>query len=94
MSEAANRASASEPVPPQHHRPPILTIGDTVWKQATAEKAAVLFDAAQYFGVLRDAMQRARHSIFIVGWDIDSRTRLVGPSGAATDGLVTFIIQQ
>lgn len=86
MFEAANGADFPEPVPPKHKRSPLLTIGDTVWKQATAEHATVLFDAARYFGILRDAMRRARHSIFIVGWDIDSRTRLVGPSGAASDG--------
>ena len=34
---------------------------------------------------MRAAMLQARHSITIVGWDIDSRTRLVGPHGEADD---------
>ena len=35
---------------------------------------------------MRESFIKARHSIFIVGWDIDSRTRLVGESGEADDG--------
>lgn len=37
-------------------------------------------------------MQRAQHSIFIVGWDIDSRMRLVGESGKAEDGLPDTLV--
>ena len=38
-------------------------------------------------------MQRAQRSIFIVGWDIDSRTRLVGESCEADDGLPVPLVQ-
>ncbi|MGE0118364.1 MAG: VTT domain-containing protein [Dongiaceae bacterium] len=48
---------------------------------------AVLVDAAAYFAALRRAMRKARHVIYIVGWDINSRTRLVGESGEPDDGL-------
>ncbi len=41
----------------------------------------MLVDADAYFRAARDAMRAARHSIFILSWDIDSRVRLV-PSGA------------
>lgn len=80
MPEAANI-----PIPQRDQVDELLTVGETAWKRATADHATVLFDAANYFGVLRDAMLAARHSIFIVGWDIDSRTRLVGPDGNAAD---------
>ncbi len=33
------------------------------------------------------AMLNAEDSILIVGWDLDSRVRLVGPSGMCDDGL-------
>ena len=46
----------------------------------------MLIDAASYFGALRQALLNARSSVFIVGWDLDSRTRLVGESGRADDG--------
>ncbi|MBE9604002.1 VTT domain-containing protein [Acetobacteraceae bacterium H6797] len=58
-----------------------------VWRVTKASRAALLFDGAGYFGALREAMRNARNSILIVGWDIDSRTRLVGESGQAEDGL-------
>src|SRR5205085_10538300 len=38
------------------------------------------------FGAVPEALINARHSVFIVGWDIHSRTRLVGDSGRADDG--------
>lgn len=69
--------------PPEHDpQHVILKPGETVWRIAHADRAAVLVDAAAYFGALRSAMAQARHSIVIVGWDIDSRTPLVGPDGA------------
>jgi phospholipase D1/2 len=51
-----------------------------------ADRAAVLIDAGRYFGAVREALLNARASVFIVGWDIDSRTRLVGEDGRADDG--------
>ena len=36
---------------------------------------------------MRQALLTAQRSVFIAGWDIDSRTRLVGPSGKAEDDL-------
>ncbi len=52
----------------------------------TATRATVIRDAAPYYGALREAMLKAERQIVIVGWDIDSRTPLVGPTGAAPDG--------
>ncbi|QIO34010.1 VTT domain-containing protein [Bradyrhizobium sp. 1(2017)] len=48
---------------------------------------AVLNDAAAYFAALREALLEAQDLVYIVGWDIHSRTRLVGASGQADDGL-------
>ncbi|MXP63846.1 phospholipase [Roseomonas sp. M0104] len=67
--------------------PRLLRPGDNVWRLERASRAKVLMDAADYFGTLREAMKKARRSILIAGWDIDSRTPLVGPSGEASDGL-------
>lgn len=41
----------------------------------------MLVDAAIYFRILREAILQARHSVYILSWDIDSRIRLV-PEGA------------
>ena len=65
----------------------IFKPGRNVWRVEHARRAAVLIDAAATFRAMREAMAEARHSIFILGWDIDSRTRLVGEDGKADDGL-------
>ncbi|MBH5397153.1 VTT domain-containing protein [Bradyrhizobium sp. CNPSo 4010] len=48
---------------------------------------AVLNDAAAYFAALREALLEAQDLVYIIGWDIHSKTRLVGASGRADDGL-------
>jgi phosphatidylserine/phosphatidylglycerophosphate/cardiolipin synthase-like enzyme/uncharacterized membrane protein YdjX (TVP38/TMEM64 family) len=65
----------------------ILQPSRNVWRVAPADRAAVLVDGGRYFGALREALLQARSTVFFVGWDIDSRTRLVGEDGTAGDGL-------
>jgi phospholipase D1/2 len=65
---------------------PLFAPGRNVWRVAHAKRATVLIDAAAYFEAVRAAMLEAEHCIYIVGWDVDSRTQLVGPSGVVTDG--------
>ncbi len=64
----------------------LLRKNRNVWRVERAERAAVLVDGAAYFGALRQSLLRAEHTVYIVGWDIDSRTRLVGPTCKADDG--------
>ena len=64
----------------------LLRKNKNVWRLARAPRASVLVDAAAYFGAVRESLIKARHSVHIVGWDIDSRMRLVGPSSRADDG--------
>jgi phospholipase D1/2 len=75
--------------------PSILQPDRNIWRKARAGRAAVLLDAGRYFGAVREALIKARKSVFIVGWDFDSRTRLVGESCKADDGypegLVDFL---
>jgi phosphatidylserine/phosphatidylglycerophosphate/cardiolipin synthase-like enzyme len=54
----------------------ILAAPATHWRIATADRAALLIDGAAYFAALASAMEQARHSITIVGWDIRSQLRL------------------
>lgn len=42
-----------------------------------ASHAAIAIDCANYYRALHEAIIRARHSIFVVGWDIDSRIKLL-----------------
>ncbi|MFO8058404.1 MAG: VTT domain-containing protein [bacterium] len=54
----------------------ILVPGRNCWRKVSASRMAFLVDAASYYEAFAKAAERARHSIIIVGWDIDSRTRL------------------
>ncbi len=58
--------------------PAILATPGTHWRIATADREALLIDGAAYFAALASAMERARRSITIVGWDIRS-TLLLEP---------------
>ncbi len=64
----------------------LLRSGRNVWRVETAARATVLIDAAAFFKAVRGACLKARRRILVIGWDIDSRTRLVGEEGQATDG--------
>ena len=57
-----------------------------MWRVERAARAAVLIDAAAFFDAVRRAFLQAERRIFIAGWDIDSRTRLVGEGNCADDG--------
>ncbi|WP_374115026.1 VTT domain-containing protein [Ancylobacter mangrovi] len=86
-------ALAERPVPTSAMPPavldegPLLRPGRNVWRVEQAARASVLVDGASYFGALREAMTKARETIHIAGWDLDSRMKLVGESGEAEDGL-------
>jgi phosphatidylserine/phosphatidylglycerophosphate/cardiolipin synthase-like enzyme len=47
---------------------------------------SILIDASTYFAAVRSALKQARRSVFIIGWDLDSRTQLVGSDCEANDG--------
>lgn len=63
----------------------IAEIEQNCWRVERAGRAAVLIDAAAYFGRLREALLKAQRRVFIVGWDIDSRMELRGEDGEVTD---------
>jgi len=63
--------------------PALLVEGETCWRLAHAERAAVLIDAADFFGALRSSLLAAERSIFILGWELHSRTCLRGDSEPA-----------
>jgi phospholipase D1/2 len=64
----------------------ILIPDGTVWRRCKAGRLAILNDAAAYFAALRKALLLATGQVYIIGWDIHSLTRFVGPSGQADDG--------
>lgn len=70
----ASSAVAAQPLPAHQ----LLIEGDTCWRRAHAERAAVLVDAASYFEALRASLLAAQRTIFILGWELHSRMRLEG----------------
>ena len=55
---------------------PVLRQGDTCWRIETADRLAVIVDAADYFTTLREVMQKAQHSVIMIGWEFDTRIDL------------------
>lgn len=55
----------------------ILQPGRNCWRIAPCRRAALLVDGEAYFSALASALGRAKYSVFILGWDIDSRIRLL-----------------
>lgn len=62
----------------------LLQPGRNCWCIEHAHRFAMLVDADAYFRAVRQAIRNARHSVFILSWDIDSRMLLV--PGGANDG--------
>lgn len=64
---------------------PILKEGNNCWQKTHADQVALLIDGENYFGALHAAIQRAKHSVYILSWDIDSRMQLVRNSDQVED---------
>jgi len=54
----------------------LIETGDVVWRKETADRVALLVDSAAYFSAALEALGNARHSITLLGWGFDPRTRL------------------
>lgn len=64
----------------------MLEPGRNCWRIERADKASLIVDAADYFRIVRRAMMAARSQILLIGWDFDTRIKLVGD---ADDGAPT-----
>lgn len=73
MTAAAAAEDARRALPPIRLARPGLNCR----RLARADAFAVIVDGADYFRALKHALQGARRSILMVGWEFDSRTRLV-----------------
>lgn len=55
----------------------LLQVGPNCHDYKQAGYATVLIDYANYYRALHEAICKAKHSIFVLGWDIDSRIHLL-----------------
>ncbi len=72
------------PAPAQPAPQPLLAPGRNCWRIEHARRVAFLVDGEEFFTAVRAALAKAQRSIFILGWDIDSKMLLV--PGGARDG--------
>ena len=56
----------------------LLDPGRNCWRIEQADRAALVVDAANYFRLARKAMLEARSQILLIGWDLDTRIKLIG----------------
>lgn len=68
--------STTSHLPPTSHLRP----GETCWRIERADRLAVIIDAADYFATVREAIVNARHSVYLIGWDFDTRIKLARPN--------------
>ncbi|EJM97764.1 VTT domain-containing protein [Herbaspirillum sp. YR522] len=74
----------SQAAPPDLERG-LLEAGRNCWRLEHADRFKLLIDGAAYFRALRQTLLNARETVFILGWDMDSRTDLL-PDGGDDDG--------
>jgi phosphatidylserine/phosphatidylglycerophosphate/cardiolipin synthase-like enzyme len=73
LTQSAGRIKVEEPM--TEFRP-----GQTCWRTASGDRAAFLVASDAYFKAALEVMQKAQHSILLLGWTFDPRTRLA-PDG-------------
>jgi phosphatidylserine/phosphatidylglycerophosphate/cardiolipin synthase-like enzyme len=59
----------------------ILKEGETCWRIAKADRLSIIIDAADFFRHAKSAMTKAKRSIYLIGWDFDTRIDLVPGNG-------------
>ena len=63
----------------------ILRPGRTCWRIEPAGRLALIVDAADYFKAVKEAILAARHSVYLIGWDFDTRIKFE-PDGKTLEG--------
>jgi phosphatidylserine/phosphatidylglycerophosphate/cardiolipin synthase-like enzyme len=55
----------------------VLQVGRNCWREEKSQRVAIAIDGEDYFRAVREAILAARQSVFILGWDVHSRLKLV-----------------
>jgi phospholipase D1/2 len=67
------------------HEPQIVRPGRNCWRIERAGRLALLIDAEAYFKAIKQAILEARHSVYLIGWDFDTRIEFE-PEGKTLEG--------
>ncbi len=54
----------------------LLREGETCWRRVSADRVAFLIDGESYFSAVVQALENARESVWMLGWDFHSSVRL------------------
>ncbi len=79
----AHQSGQSETLQASKHlsSPSVFHEKHNFWRIESATRLSFLIDGDAYFRTLREAAVAARRRIMILGWDFDSRTRMLGDRG-------------
>ncbi|WP_404381920.1 phospholipase D-like domain-containing protein [Caenispirillum salinarum] len=70
-------AETTRPLKDGSDNTPLLEPGVTCWKIAHTPRFGMVVDCEDYFAAFREACMNARHRIFLVGWDFDTRIHML-----------------
>ncbi|MBA2484865.1 MAG: hypothetical protein H0V35_01980, partial [Nitrospira sp.] len=85
MKKDVSDQTESRSAEPEINPSPLLAPGRNCWRLERSERTAFLIDGETYFQAFRDVAVQAKHSIMIIGWDIDTKTDLVRGDGASSE---------
>ncbi|WP_274424775.1 phospholipase D-like domain-containing protein [Chelativorans sp. YIM 93263] len=63
----------------------ILRPGKNCWRIERASRLALIVDAEDYFKAVKEAILHAHHSVYLIGWDFDTRIKFE-PEGKTLEG--------
>lgn len=70
----------------------LLQPGRNCWRIERAHRFALLVDGSNYYGAVAESLRRARDSIALLAWDLDTRVQLFENDPAAGTGpLIEFL---
>ena len=62
---------------PQEKQKTLLNEGNNCWRVENAQRVGIAIDGEAYFRAVREAILAAQQSVYILGWDIHSKLKLV-----------------
>jgi hypothetical protein len=69
---------------PGCQRPLLCSKQGNCWRVERADRLALIIDAEAYFKAVKEAILSARHSVYLIGWDFDTRIKFE-PDGKSLD---------
>jgi phosphatidylserine/phosphatidylglycerophosphate/cardiolipin synthase-like enzyme/uncharacterized membrane protein YdjX (TVP38/TMEM64 family) len=67
----------------------LFQTGRNCWRIERADRVSVIVDYGNYYRDLHESIQKAENSIFVLGWDIDSRIELLRGDDAEKSAVPT-----